>query len=96
LDAFGNTAIPDWQVVSNDNRIFMAYRYWRMGEAIVSIQHIPEQTKHIGDALSVFTVLGALMSWLPAVAALFTIIWTGIRIWETKTIQKWVNKPKGD
>ena len=74
----------------------MAYRYWRMGGSIVSIQHISEQTKNIGDVVSVFTVLGALMSWLPAVAALFTIIWTGIRIWETKTIQKWVHKTKGD
>jgi hypothetical protein len=25
---------------------------------------------------------------LPSFAALFTIIWTGIRIWETATVQK--------
>jgi hypothetical protein len=39
------------------------------------------------DALSVVTVVGTLMEVLPAVAALFTIIWTGIRIWETDTVR---------
>jgi hypothetical protein len=54
-----------------------------------------EATKHAVDALSVITVLGTLMEALPAIAALFTIIWTGIRIWETKTVQKFVNRFKG-
>lgn len=49
-----------------------------------------EATKHAVDAVSVITVLGTLMEALPAVAALFTIIWTAIRIWETKTVQGWV------
>jgi hypothetical protein len=31
---------------------------------------------------------------LPAVAALFTIIWTGIRIYETDTIQGLLGKKK--
>jgi hypothetical protein len=52
------------------------------------MQHIPEHTKHIVDGLSVATVLGALTAWLPPIAALFTIIWTAIRIWETKTCRK--------
>lgn len=55
-----------------------------------------EATKHAVDAVSVLTVLGTLMEALPAVAALFTIIWTSIRIWETKTVQGWVSKIKGD
>ena len=54
-----------------------------------------EVTKHAVDALSVLTVLGTLMETLPAIAALFTIIWTGIRIWETKTVQKFISKFKG-
>lgn len=29
---------------------------------------------------------------LPAVASLFTIIWLGIRIYETETVQKWLRK----
>ena len=47
-----------------------------------------EQSKVVLDGLSISTVVGALLGWLPAIAALFTIIWTAIRIWETKTIQK--------
>jgi hypothetical protein len=53
-----------------------------------------EATKHAIDALSVITVLGTLMETLPAIAALFTIIWTSIRIWETKTVQKFIGKFK--
>jgi len=33
------------------------------------------------------TVLGTLTDMLPSIAALFTIVWTGIRIWETDTVQ---------
>jgi len=29
---------------------------------------------------------------LPAVASIFTIIWLGIRIYETETVQKWLRK----
>ena len=58
------------------------------------MQDYPEQAKHIVDGLSVATVLGALTAWLPPVAALFTIVWTIIRIWETKTVQKWFCEPK--
>jgi hypothetical protein len=49
-------------------------------------------TKSLLDILSVATVLGTVMDMLPAVAALFTIIWTGIRIYETSTIQKLLGK----
>lgn len=56
--------------------------------------HISEGTKHVLDGLSVITVLGALVQILPAVAALFTIIWTGIRIYETDTVQGWVKRAK--
>jgi hypothetical protein len=51
-----------------------------------------ETIKHVVDALSVMTVIGTLVDMLPSIAALFTIIWTGIRIWETDTVQRWVNK----
>ena len=56
--------------------------------------HLNESTKHILDGLSVVTVLGALVDVLPAVAALFTIIWTGIRIYETATVQTMLGKKK--
>jgi hypothetical protein len=51
-----------------------------------------EATKHAVDALSVATVIGTLAQVLPAIAALFTIIWTGFRIYETKTVQSWLGK----
>ena len=55
---------------------------------------IDKHTKHLIDGVSVATVMGTLMSWLPAIAALFTIIWTAIRIYETKTVQGWLKKGK--
>lgn len=53
-----------------------------------------ETAKHVVDAVSVLTVVGALVDILPSIAAGFTIIWTGIRIWETKTIQSWIRGKK--
>jgi hypothetical protein len=56
--------------------------------------NLTEGTKHVLDGISLVTVLGALVDILPAIAALFTIIWTGIRIYETKTVQGWINRAK--
>lgn len=44
--------------------------------------------KEVVDTISVATGVGALAGLLPAVAALFTIVWTGIRIWETETVKQ--------
>jgi len=57
-------------------------------------ENLDEHTKHLIDGVSVATVMGTLMSWLPAIAALFTIVWTAIRIYETKTVQAWLKKGK--
>ena len=46
-----------------------------------------ETAKHVVDALSIITVVGTLVEMLPSIAAIFTIVWTLIRIWETKTVQ---------
>ena len=48
--------------------------------------------KNMLDAVSLVTVVGAMTEMFPAVAALFTIIWTGIRIYETDTVQKLLGK----
>ena len=53
-----------------------------------------ETAKTVGDAVSLVTVVGTLADVLPAVAALFTIIWTGLRIYETETVQKLLGKKK--
>ena len=52
------------------------------------IAHMSDTMKHVVDGLSVVTVVGTLVEVLPSIAALFTIVWTGIRIWETPTIQR--------
>ena len=49
-----------------------------------------ETLKSTLDAASVVTAIGTFMNALPAIAALFTIVWTGIRIYETDTIQKMI------
>jgi hypothetical protein len=49
---------------------------------------LPETVKMAGDFLSIAALLGSLASFLPAVAALITIVWTSIRIYETDTVQK--------
>jgi len=51
-----------------------------------------EQVKQLGDAMSIITVVGTLAELLPAVAAVLTIVWTAIRIWETDTVQCMFNR----
>ena len=46
------------------------------------------------DAASVVTVIGTLSGILPSIAAIFTIIWTSIRIYESATIQKFLARYK--
>jgi len=57
---------------------------------------INEHTKHVIDGASIATVLGTLANILPAMAALFTVIWTAIRIYETKTVQSWLKKKNAE
>jgi hypothetical protein len=55
----------------------------------------PETAEHVKQAVDVastFTVIATLVQVLPAVAALFTIIWTGFRIWESPTVREWRGK----
>ena len=54
--------------------------------------HMDEAPKHIIDAISVATVLGTLIEMLPSIAAGLSIIWSVIRIYETKTVQGWLGK----
>lgn len=51
-----------------------------------------EAAKLAGDAVSLTVVGGTLMNLLPAAAALFSIVWSIIRIYETKTVQKWLGR----
>jgi hypothetical protein len=48
--------------------------------------------KHAIDAVSVGAALAALAGWLPVMAAGASLIWTLIRIFETKTVQGWLKR----
>ena len=50
-------------------------------------QHSAETVKHVTDGLSILTVVGTL-------AALFSLVWSLIRIWETQTVQDWIKRRK--
>jgi hypothetical protein len=56
--------------------------------------HINETTKHLVDMASLTTVLGTLTAWLPPIAALLSIIWTALRIYEIITGEP-IAKEKG-
>jgi chromate transport protein ChrA len=56
------------------------------------VQQHQEQLKVVGDIVSVGTVVATLAAWLPPIAALITILWTLIRIWETRTVQDWIKR----
>lgn len=51
-----------------------------------------EEAKHLVDGLSVATLLGSLVNVLPSIAAVLTIVWTLIRIYETQTVQRLLGK----
>jgi hypothetical protein len=46
-----------------------------------------EEVKEVTDVVAASTGILALISWLPPTASLFTIVWLGIRIYESKTVQ---------
>ena len=58
-----------------------------------------EIIKHVVDGVAAVTAVGTLMQLLPAVAALFTIVWTGMRITEMvagKPFAELIRRKKAD
>jgi len=51
-----------------------------------------DHVKTIVDVSSITVVLATLVEWLPAAAALASLIWSIIRIYETETAQRWIKK----
>jgi hypothetical protein len=51
-----------------------------------------EHAKNVLDGVSVATAVATLAAWLPPLAALASLVWTVIRILETKTVQGWLRK----
>lgn len=56
--------------------------------------NIEEPTKQVVDVISLGTVIGTVSTILPPLSALFTIVWVGIRIWETDTVQEVVGRKR--
>lgn len=53
-----------------------------------------DHVKHWVDLASLGTVLATLIGWLPHVAALLSVVWTAIRIYETETMQRILGRKK--
>ena len=51
-----------------------------------------EPTKEMVDVVAASTAIASLAAWLPPTASLLTIVWMGIRIWESDTVKKITNK----
>ena len=54
--------------------------------------HVSTATKYILDGLSYAAITGVLMSLLPPIASVFTIVWLGICIWESKTVRALISR----
>jgi hypothetical protein len=54
------------------------------------------EAKTMADGAAVVVGLGGFMSWFPPIIGLIggilTVVWMVIRIWETDTVQKLMNK----
>ena len=50
------------------------------------------EAKQALDLAAASTGIMSVTAWLPPVASLFTIIWLGLRIYESETVQKIVHK----
>lgn len=55
-----------------------------------------EAVKTVVDGVAVTGGIATIAGWLPDVAALLTIIWLGLRIWESRTIQAIFKKGEED
>ena len=59
------------------------------------MDQVDEHLKQTLDIVSITTVFGTLMGILPSIAALLSIVWSIVRLYETDTVQKLIAKAKG-
>lgn len=52
-----------------------------------------ETAKHVTDTVAGLVAIGTVAQILPSVAALFTVIWLAIRIWESDTVRGLTGRP---
>ena len=55
-----------------------------------------DTTKEVLDVAAASTAVLSMAAWLPPTASILTIIWLGIRIYESDTVQSLVNGTKKD
>jgi hypothetical protein len=60
------------------------------------MDQVDEHLKQTLDLVSITTVFGTLMGILPSIAALLSIVWSVVRLYETDTVQKLIRKYKGE
>jgi len=54
-----------------------------------------DHLKQAADVISFSTVAATVAGWLPVVYAFVGSVWVCIRVYETRTVQKWIgHKPK--
>jgi len=63
-------------------------------ELLAKLDAVNEHTKSVIDWTSIGVAFGALLQILPSIAAALSIVWTIIRIYETKTVQNFIKKWK--
>jgi hypothetical protein len=51
-----------------------------------------DTAKAVADGAAVLTTVGVMATWLPPLASLFTIIYLGLRIWESDTVRGMTNR----
>jgi hypothetical protein len=54
----------------------------------MTTHELSDGMKHLGDAISLGAFIGWLVSALPSIATLLTVVWMLIRIFETRTVQR--------
>jgi len=55
-----------------------------------------EDTKEMLDIAAASTAVLSMAAWLPPTASILTIVWLGIRIYESNTVQSIVNGTNKD
>ena len=57
-----------------------------------ALHNLPDSLKHWLDAASITALLGNLISILPVGSVILTFVWMAIRVYETDTVQKLLNR----
>ena len=53
-----------------------------------------DTAKVVADGAAVLTTVGVMVTWLPPLASLFTIIYLGLHIWESDTVREMTKRKK--